>query len=265
MLHCRRLFERDRTLPFFTKTTLSIGKHTTGQRYFHHCRMASASAPLAAFPILKSVQDVRSWRKDAFEKRSTVGFVPTMGALHEGHLELGMYVSDLRMFIYLLTQLVSHIKIVRQSLKNTERTICSIFVNPAQFAPSEDLSTYPRTLEADLEKLSSLEIDGKKVQGLFLPSVGDLYPDGIEQDVSKQRGTFVDVVGFSQEVGFEAFIGYHPQSERTYMVTIFICLYRWKVLQGQPFSVEWPRLLPNFSTSCNPIMLSSVKKIFNNV
>lgn len=89
---------------------------------------------------------------------------------------------------------------MRQSLKSCDETICSIFVNPAQFAPTEDLSTYPRTLEADLEKLQSLAIDGKKVSGLFLPSVKDLYPDGIEQDVSKQRGTFVDVVGFSQEV-----------------------------------------------------------------
>ena len=90
---------------------------------------------------------------------------------------------------------------VRQSLKNCDKTICSIFVNPAQFAPTEDLSTYPRTLEDDLHKLSSLQVDGKRVSGLFLPAVKDLYPDGIEQDVSKQRGTFVDVVGFSQEVG----------------------------------------------------------------
>lgn len=133
--------------------------------------------PSAAFPILRSVPDVRAWRKDAFDRKREVGFVPTMGALHEGHLEL-----------------------VRQSLKNCDETVCSIFVNPAQFAPTEDLSTYPRTLEGDLEKLQSLDVDGKKVSGLFLPSVNDLYPDGIEQDVSKQRGTFVDVVGFSQEM-----------------------------------------------------------------
>ena len=89
---------------------------------------------------------------------------------------------------------------MRHSLTTTDETICSIFVNPAQFAPTEDLSKYPRTLEADLVKMRALEAGGKRVAALFLPGVQDLYPDGIEQDVTKQRGTFVDVVGFSQEV-----------------------------------------------------------------
>lgn len=156
-----------------------------------------STMPSAAFPILRSVPDVRAWRKDAFEKKRAVGFVPTMGALHEGHLELGRHTRRAMM----ISTDSSATIVVRQSLKNCDETVCSIFVNPAQFAPTEDLSTYPRTLEADLEKLQSLNVDGKKVSGLFLPSVKDLYPDGIEQDVSKQRGTFVDVVGFSQEVG----------------------------------------------------------------
>ena len=93
-----------------------------------------------------------------------------------------------------------HYTTVRHSLTTTDETICSIFVNPAQFAPTEDLSKYPRTLEADLVKMRALEAGGKRVAALFLPGVQDLYPDGIEQDVTKQRGTFVDVVGFSQEV-----------------------------------------------------------------
>ena len=102
---------------------------------------------------------------------------------------------------------------VRRSLRETDLTVCSIFVNPAQFAPTEDLSTYPRTLESDMNKLASIEVDGKRVNGLFLPAVTDLYPDGIEQDVSKQKGTFVDVKGYSQEVsrsGFPSGLGSSP-------------------------------------------------------
>lgn len=90
--------------------------------------------------------------------------------------------------------------IVRQSLLSTDRTVCSIFVNPAQFAPTEDLLSYPRTLENDIKKLLELDVNGKKLDALFLPDVPTLYPDGIEQDLTKQRGTFVEVVGYSQEV-----------------------------------------------------------------
>jgi pantoate--beta-alanine ligase len=64
-----------------------------------------------------------------------------------------------------------------------------------------------------MKKLTSIEVDGKRVNGLFLPAVTDLYPDGIEQDVSKQKGTFVDVKGYSQEVsrsGFPSGLGSSP-------------------------------------------------------
>lgn len=77
----------------------------------------------------------------------------------------------------------------------------SIFVNPAQFAPHEDLSTYPRTLESDLAILSSLSVplpsstELRTLGALFLPPVEALYPSGITTEVSKQRGTFVEVKG----------------------------------------------------------------------
>ena len=79
-----------------------------------------------------------------------IAFVPTMGALHDGH---GACVAKAR------------------SVANA-RVVCSIFVNPTQFGPSEDLARYPRTLEADLAKLEAWQCDA-----VYLPSVEDVYPE----------------------------------------------------------------------------------------
>jgi len=95
-----------------------------------------------------------------------------MGALHAGHISL-----------------------VGHSKRANDKTVVSIFVNPAQFAPHEDLST-PRTIEQDLRKLE--EIGG--VDAVFLPEVKDIYPSGIVQDVGQQRGTFVEVKGYGSEM-----------------------------------------------------------------
>ncbi|WP_026878705.1 pantoate--beta-alanine ligase [Ignatzschineria larvae DSM 13226] len=95
--------------------------------------------------ILRSIEAVREWR----QKQATVAFVPTMGNLHAGHISL-----------------------VQEAKKHSENVIVSIFVNPLQFGPGEDLESYPRTLAEDQAKL---EAEG--VSALFLPTESMLYDD----------------------------------------------------------------------------------------
>ena len=92
-----------------------------------------------------------------------VGFVPTMGALHDGHLSL-----------------------VRESLKQTDVTIVSIYVNPTQFAPDEDLSKYPRPFESDLELLENLG-----VSHVFAPTDDIMYPASDVHGETGYGGTLV--------------------------------------------------------------------------
>src|SRR6187402_3811360 len=92
--------------------------------------------------------DLSAHLKSVSEKNGTIGFVPTMGALHQGHLSL-----------------------LEQSLKNNDLTVISIFVNPTQFNNAEDLAKYPRTLDADVLKIESVS----KNVIVFAPSVEDIY------------------------------------------------------------------------------------------
>lgn len=90
------------------------------------------------------------------ESGKRIGFVPTMGALHDGHMSL-----------------------VRAARKKCDILVLSIFVNPLQFAPTEDLDKYPRTLEAD-----SLLAERDGVDLIFAPSPRDMYPEGYDSNVS---------------------------------------------------------------------------------
>jgi pantoate--beta-alanine ligase len=99
------------------------------------------------------VRTVRALRRalDGFgAKKATTALVPTMGALHDGHVSL-----------------------VRLAKRRATKVVVSIFVNPAQFAPTEDFSSYPRTWKADLERLAA-----EKVDLIWHPDVKTMYPDG---------------------------------------------------------------------------------------
>ena len=107
--------------------------------------------------IVKSIGEMRVFVKQARSEGKTIGFVPTMGYLHEGHLSL-----------------------VRQAKKETDKVVVSIFVNPAQFGPKEDFSRYPRNFKKDKNMLSAIGTDV-----IFYP--------GIKQMYSKEYLTYVNV------------------------------------------------------------------------
>jgi pantoate--beta-alanine ligase len=96
--------------------------------------------------VFSSLYDFFHWR-ESLSKSLSIGFVPTMGALHDGHLSL-----------------------VSGSLSDSNLTVVSIFVNPEQFSENEDFDTYPRTLSDDLNRLKQLGVDV-----VFTPGIKDIY------------------------------------------------------------------------------------------
>ena len=99
--------------------------------------------------IVRTVAEVQSVCRELRMRDAVLGFVPTMGALHEGHLSL-----------------------VRRARSECDTVVASIFVNPLQFAPGEDFAKYPRTFEEDCR---SLEAEGVEV--LFAPDAAEMYPN----------------------------------------------------------------------------------------
>jgi pantoate--beta-alanine ligase len=105
---------------------------------------------------ITDIPHLRAWTREQKGAGRAVGFVPTMGALHEGHL-----------------------KLVDEARKRAGRVVMSVFVNPLQFGANEDLSKYPRDLERD-----STLADRRGVDLLFAPTVQTMYPEGAETRVT---------------------------------------------------------------------------------
>ena len=113
--------------------------------------------------VQQTINATRSWSQYRRYKGKSVGFVPTMGALHQGHLSL-----------------------VRQARKDNDFVVVSVFVNPIQFAPNEDFDNYPRKIRLDLDLLEKECVDL-----VFAPSNEEMYP----KDDSRMNQTWLDVVG----------------------------------------------------------------------
>ena len=105
---------------------------------------------MASPRLISSISEIRAAVREFQRAGKTVGLVPTMGALHEGHLSL-----------------------VRRAKSECDLAVATIFVNPTQFAPQEDFSKYPRTLDADLQALATANCDL-----VFVPSREAMYPPG---------------------------------------------------------------------------------------
>lgn len=109
--------------------------------------------------VVERIKDMNSIVSQFKSQGKTIGLVPTMGALHDGHL-----------------------KMMKQSIEENDVTTVSIFVNPLQFGPNEDFDDYPRPFESDLEQLKQIGVDY-----VFHPTVEEMYPGELEMTITVGR------------------------------------------------------------------------------
>ena len=121
--------------------------------------------------VITKINEMQSIVKQYQREGKTIGFVPTMGALHDGHLTM-----------------------MKQSVNENDLTVISIFVNPLQFGPNEDFDAYPRQLDDDVDAVKKLNVDY-----VFHPSVDEMYPE--ELGIHLKVGHLAQVLEGAQRPG----------------------------------------------------------------
>jgi len=116
--------------------------------------------------LFKKVNDLQSYLQEFKKKNKTIGFVPTMGALHRGHLSL-----------------------IKKAKEESDIVVCSIFVNPTQFNDASDLEKYPRTAGNDINLLTSEQTDV-----LFMPPAEEVYPANLDTSLEVNFGDLAKVM-----------------------------------------------------------------------
>lgn len=126
--------------------------------------------------ILQTAEDLKNFITETKNKNLKIGFAPTMGALHKGHLSL-----------------------YERAKKENDIVVSSIFVNPTQFNNSEDLEKYPRTIESDIQLLAETE----NIDVVYIPRVEDLYPNGLDRKTYDFAGLENEMEGKSRPGHFD--------------------------------------------------------------
>ncbi|KAH6635678.1 hypothetical protein B0J18DRAFT_362152 [Chaetomium sp. MPI-SDFR-AT-0129] len=133
--------------------------------------------PNSSIRVFRTVPSLRRWRRPHTIDQRTVALVPTMGALHAGHLSL-----------------------IRAAARANHHVVVSVYVNPAQFGVREDLASYPVTWEADAAALVKLDReladDGEnlgRISAVFAPGTGEMYPAGFPGQEVGSKGSFVTI------------------------------------------------------------------------
>ncbi|CAK7209817.1 pantoate-beta-alanine ligase [Sporothrix curviconia] len=132
--------------------------------------------PGTSIRVFRTVAGLRAWRREQLLAGRTIGLVPTMGALHEGHLAL-----------------------VRAAARDNDAVVISIYVNPTQFGVHEDLGSYPRTWDADSQALAKLQLsfdtehEKGRIEAVFAPTTAEMYPSGPPSQEVNGPGSFVTI------------------------------------------------------------------------